>query len=416
MSTLDPVTPENGNVSPNDDRDIAGAWAIDSTTGDDVTNVDIDGINENATDEIADLDPKAQRRQLALEKAEAKKQEASNKRAERDAAKLASKEQKNSENATEKEDTGKAKGRLSRRNKSDADTSAPEAPSSEPTKGSGLRLPTRKGQQAAAQSVATNRREIPTAGFDLLNGAFRASARMRVVVLGVLAALLGLEALFLFNGLSARVQVAVTNSNVSALNTEQKKIMAAFGTATGLKDVSENDVIDRERLLTAAVRTAATTEPDIVSLYNDLRQIETPGVTVLSVGVTRPDVVKAPATTDGTKDKKTVKAPTGPQLSTFEIVAQGTDFVQVVSWSKRISGLTMLTDIKFVRTGLKVTITGKLSPAYLAQSASDLLGTLGIPLTQQPAAAPATGQASTPGSTPTTDPATGTATTTAGGR
>ncbi|MFM7089076.1 MAG: hypothetical protein ACKOW9_06145 [Candidatus Paceibacterota bacterium] len=238
-------------------------------------------------------------------------------------------------------------------------------------------------KQSSEGAALLNRREIPIAGFDLLNGAFKTSARMRFISIVIVTALLGAELLLAGLGFNASLQKNATENSIEEIRKERITVVAAFGDATGIKGATETDIIERERELTKAVRTLALSQPDIATLYTELKALDGLGVTVSSITASRPSEEKR--LVNANNDGPVKKAPPGVVIT---IQAQGLDFAQVVSWSKRVQEITQLTDIVSERQGLKITVTAKLNTKYIPLTGADLLASFGIPATIEETATP----------------------------
>lgn len=229
-------------------------------------------------------------------------------------------------------------------------------------------------KQSSEGAALLNRREIPVAGFDLLNGAFKASARMRFISIVVVTSLLGAELLLFGLGLNSSLQRNGVEKSIDDMRKERITVVAAFGDATGIKGATETDIIERERELTKAVRTLAITQPDMATLFQELKSLDGLGVTVSSITASRPSEEKK--LVNANNDGPVKKAPEGVVIT---IQAQGVDFAQVVSWTKRVQEIQQLSDVVSERQGLKITVTAKLNSKYIPLTGADLLASFGVP-------------------------------------
>jgi hypothetical protein len=249
--------------------------------------------------------------------------------------------------------------------------------------GSRLRLGRKTGDTA---EVSTNRREIPVSGFDLLNGSFAATSRVRLISIIVVSVLLAVELLVGLRGVAAKIEQAGVQRSIAEAGAERDRVISAFGATTGIAGVTEVQIIDRERALSAALREAVLAQPDIVGLYNDLRRFDGLGVSVISVSAKRPET---PRPAEGA-EKPAAPATPAPVGAVVTIVAEGSDFGAIVSWTKRVQELPQLVGLTSTRQGLKVTVTAQFSPQYVAAAGADLLSALGVSLNATTAAAPTT--------------------------
>jgi hypothetical protein len=247
-------------------------------------------------------------------------------------------------------------------------------------KGGKAGLGRRAGKGKNEVEVSANRREIPITGFDLLNGSFKKSAKVRsisVIVVGVLATL---ELIIGAQGLTARIQLSGTEKSITAVEAEGSTVLGTFGESTGIEGVTETEIIDRERALTVALRKAVLAQPDLSGLYSDLRKFDGLGVVVTGVSVSD-GAAAAAAAQPSAKDKDDTKSAPAPAISSLvTISADGTDFGQIVAWTKRVQELPQLVNVKSSRQGLKITITAFIAPNYVSSAGADLLGSLGIAL------------------------------------
>jgi len=247
-------------------------------------------------------------------------------------------------------------------------------------KGGKAGLGRRGGKGKNEVEVSANRREIPITGFDLLNGSFKKSAKVRsisVIVVGVLATL---ELIIGAQGLTARIQLSGTEKSITAVEAEGSTVLGTFGESTGIEGVTETEIIDRERALTVALRKAVLAQPDLSGLYSDLRKFDGLGVVVTGVSVSD-GAAAAAAAQPSEKGKDDTKSAPAPAISSLvTISADGTDFGQIVAWTKRVQELPQLVNVKSSRQGLKITITAFIAPNYVSSAGADLLGSLGIAL------------------------------------
>lgn len=289
------------------------------------------------------------------------------KKREQEAKKEAKRLEKEERNATKKSGEGNDSKRAAKNGRQSAKMEEGSA--------SGARLRLGRKPDAAAE-VSTNRREIPVSGFDLLNGSFAATSRVRLISIVVISVLLAVELLVGLRGVAAKVEEAGVQRNIAEAGAERDRVISVFGATTGIAGVTEVQIIDRERALSAALREAVLAQPDIVGLYNDLRRFDGLGVSVISVSAKRPEV---PRPAEGEK-KASVPATPAPKSAVVTIVAEGTDFGAIVSWTKRVQELPQLTGLTSTRQGLKVTVTAQFSPQYVAAAGADLLSALGVSL------------------------------------
>jgi hypothetical protein len=266
--------------------------------------------------------------------------------------------------------------------KSEKASSTSASPADSADKGGKAGLGRLAGKGKNEVEVSANRREIPITGFDLLNGSFKKSAKVRsisVIVVGVLATL---ELILGAQGLTARIQLSGTEKSITAIEAEGSTVLGTFGESTGIEGVTETEIIDRERALTVALRKAVLAQPDLSGLYSDLRKFDGLGVVVTGVSVSD-GAAAAAAAQPSEKDKddtKSAPAPAPAISSLVTISADGTDFGQIVAWTKRVQELPQLVNVKSSRQGLKITITAFIAPNYVSSAGADLLGSLGIAL------------------------------------
>ena len=235
----------------------------------------------------------------------------------------------------------------------------------------------RRGRKSAADAeVSANRREIPVSGFDLLGGSFAKTARVRIISVVVISIMLGVELLVGLRGVSAKIEESGVRRNIADVAAERQRVISAFGASTGIEGVTEVQIIERERALSAALREAVLSQPDIIGLYSDLRRFDGLGVSVISITASRP-VVKRPTAESDEKPAPAAPAPTTPVVT---ITAEATDFGSIVAWTKRVQELPQLQEVTSTRQGLKVTISAQFSPQYVAAAGADLLTALGVSL------------------------------------
>jgi hypothetical protein len=238
----------------------------------------------------------------------------------------------------------------------------------------------RLGRKSGADAeISANRREIPVTGFDLLNGSFATTARVRVISIVVVSILLGVELLVGLRGVAAKFEEAGVRRSIEDVRAERERVISAFGASTGIEGVTEVQIIERERALSAALQEAVLSQPDIIGLYNDLRRFDGLGVSVISIAAARP-VAKKPTPAAEGEDKPAKPAAPIPTNAVVTITAEATDFGSVVAWTKRVQELPQITDVTSTRQGLKVTVTAQFSPQYVAAAGADLLTSLGVSL------------------------------------
>lgn len=219
-----------------------------------------------------------------------------------------------------------------------------------------------------------NRREIPVSTYDLLNNRFGDSNKARYVLIILYIMFLAVYALIMLGGFTTRVAINDVDKEMKMLSTSKQKLLSQFGSSTGLKGVSETDLIDRAKVVSDATKAVITKQADIGTIVNEIKGKDVPGVTITSIDVTRADLKISP-NDPKTKDPKFMAT----QASTYivTVIGTGKDFPSVVSWSDSIRSIPVLYNVSFARNGLKITLTASVKNAIPAGGVT-LLSSFGI--------------------------------------
>jgi len=226
-------------------------------------------------------------------------------------------------------------------------------------------------------NTSENRREIPVSCYDLLNGEFRTSARTRTG--SVVAALVVLFAVG-YAGLVGVVEKAGTaseNRKIAALQSERTELLSSFGESTGLPGVTESALLEHDKILTVGINAAVTQQPDIERLYNELKKINNPNITIRFIE-TGKNVIDPKASKDTSAEEKSADEDAVTLVTQrVSISAESEDFDLLISWAEQLRSLTLLTDVVFSRKGNSVQIDAKFGPGVTPSSALELLQLFG---------------------------------------
>ena len=252
----------------------------------------------------------------------------------------------------------------------------------------------RKGRNSAeprsigiSSAALENRREIPTTTYDLLNSRFGDSNKARYVLISLYILGLVILGIVLVIGLTTKISIGSVNKSIDLLSTDKAKLFAQFGTSTGLKGVSETDLIDRAKAFGDATKAAVGKQADAGTIVNEIKGKDIPGITVNSIDITRGDL-KISATDPKNKDPKAVAALASSYVLT--VVGTGKDFASIVSWSDSIRSIPILYNVAFERSGLKITLTASIKNST-PPGATTLLSSFGITSDNNAGAVPAQG-------------------------
>jgi len=246
-----------------------------------------------------------------------------------------------------------------------------EEQSKEPKRGKKALAPI---SSALGSGALENRREIPTTTYDLLNNRFGDSNKARYILIVLYVAALAIFGFVMLIGITTRISIGSVTGNMDTLSSDKGKVLAQFGTSTGLKGVSETDLIDRAKAFSDATKLAVTKQGDVTSLVNEIKGKDMEGVTVASIDVSRGDLKVAPGDAK-VKDPKAMEALAKTYVLT--VVATGKDFGSIVQWSDSIRSIPALYGVAFTRNGLKITLTAN-AKTTVPSGASTLLSSFGI--------------------------------------
>ena len=227
---------------------------------------------------------------------------------------------------------------------------------------------------ALGSGALENRREIPTTTYDLLNNRFGDSNKARYILIVLYVAAIAVFGFVMLTGITTRISIGSVTGNMDTLSSDKGKVLAQFGTSTGLKGVSETDLIDRAKAFSDATKLAVTKQGDVTSLVNEIKGKDMEGVTVASIDVSRGDLKVAPGDAKA-KDPKAME--TLAKTYVLTVVATGKDFGSIVQWSDSIRSIPALYGVAFTRNGLKITLTAN-AKTTVPSGASTLLSSFGI--------------------------------------
>ena len=211
------------------------------------------------------------------------------------------------------------------------------------------------GERAFAGSLGLeNRREIPVSTYDLLNNRFGDSNRARYVLILLYVIALAIYAFILFTGFATRIAINDVDKEMKILSENKTKLLQQFGSSTGLKGVSETDLIDRAKVVSDATKSLVAKQADIGTIVNEIKGKDIPGVIVTSIDITRADFKLSP---DDPKHKDAKFMSTQASSYIVTVIGTGKDFPSVVSWSDSIRSIPVLYNVSFARNGLKITLT-----------------------------------------------------------